>query len=184
MSQAKTITVEPREKTGTRASRRLRQEGLVPGNVSGHKQETVSITVKNSDIEDIIHHREKVVELVCNGTSEVTVVKDVQWNTFSTYVQHIDFLRVDPEERVSVEVAIETHGVAPGVVAGGALDFAHRSLKIECPVIAIPHVIEAKIGSLEIGDALHISDIELPEGVKSLESDSIIVAQVVKAAGS
>jgi len=184
MTQAKTITVEPRENTGSRASQKLRMQGLVPGNVCGHKQDSASITVKNSDIEDIIHHREKVVELECNGKKETAVVKELQWDTFSTHVQHIDFLRVDPEERVEVEVAIEIHGVAPGVVAGGALDHAHRSLRIECPVIAIPHAIEARVGSLEIGDALHVKDLELPENVHSLESDSIIVAQVIKSAGS
>ncbi|MEZ6047469.1 MAG: 50S ribosomal protein L25 [Planctomycetaceae bacterium] len=147
----------------------------------GHKQDSVAVTVKREDIDSILKSHDKVVDLQFDGTTETAVITELQWDTFGININHVDFQRVDANERVHVDVNIVLKGVAPGVVAGGTLDHLHRTLSIECPAIAIPHEIVAKIGHLEVGGELTIGDLELPENVHSLEDASIVVAHVHKA---
>ena len=111
---------------------------------------------------------------------EKTLVKDVQWDTFSTHVLHIDFVRVDPDERVRVEVPVQLRGTAPGIVAGGALEQPNHSVEVECLVVEVPDAIQVRINTLQIGDYIHVSDLtELPEGVTITTSPETVLAHIV-----
>ncbi len=173
------LQAKRRTKLGTREARRLRKQGLVPGNVYGHKQDPVAIVCEREDIEALVRSRAHVVELELDGQVETTVLRETQWDTYGTEILHFDLLRVDPTERVTVEVPIELRGVAPGVLAGGILEQPLHSLEIECPAIRIPDSIVVRIGDLQIGDILHVRDVEPPPDSKVLNPPDAVVLHIV-----
>jgi large subunit ribosomal protein L25 len=91
---------------------------------------------------------------------------------------HVDFARVAADERIKIEVRIELRGTAPGVTAGGVLDQPIHSLTIECLAIAVPDSIRVAIGEMQIGNAIHVKELKLPEGVTTAVDPDAIVVQV------
>ncbi|QDU79715.1 General stress protein CTC [Polystyrenella longa] len=180
MTSAINLDVEKRSEIGSRASRKLRAQNLVPGIVFGHKQDSVPVTVKREDIDSILQSHDKVVDLQLDGKTETAVITQLHWDTFGVNINHVDFQRVDPNERVQVEINIVLKGLAHGVTEGGSLEQMHRRLSIECPAISIPHELVVRISDMNIGDELTVGDLKLPENVTLLEDASIMVAHVIK----
>lgn len=172
------LVVEKRDKLGTAECRRLRRKGNIPGIIYGHGKDAISVKFPADKFMPILRAGVQVVELELDGQQETTIFREIQWDTFSTEVQHIDLVRVDPNERVSVEISIELRGVAPGVTAGGVLEHQLHSLAIDCPAVSIPEKLRVRIGSLEIDQAIHVSDLELPDGVVVLTPSETLVARV------
>ena len=164
------------KKTGTAESRRLRKRGLVPGNVYGHGGDPVSVAVPEDQITNMVFAGQRVVEFNLNGGAELTLLRDLQWDTFGTKVLHFDLIRVDRDQKVEVEVPVEIRGVASGVTAGGILAHQLHSVTVQCPTFAIPTSFVVRIGHLEIGQAVHVSDLEVPQGVevKNPPEDTIV----------
>lgn len=181
MSQIVALEVSPRPGTGTKAARRLRRDGIVPGNVFGHKQEPQPIQVASDVLRACLHTGARVVDLSVGGKAEKALVSEVQWDTFGRHILHVDFMRVDPDERVTVDVPVHTRGNAPGVLAGGLLEITHHELSIECLAVEIPNELIVRIGSLQIGDTVHVKDLtEVPPGVKILNPPETIVLHIVQ----
>lgn len=180
MAQSASIKVEQRTRLGTAECRRLRREGMIPGNVYGHEQEPVAVKAVLEDIDSLIHSGTHVLDIELDGTTQKTMFKDVQWDAFGTRIQHFDLLRVDANERVSIEVPFEIRGLSPGVLAGGVFDQPNHTLQMEVPVFAIPDSIEVRVHDLQIGDAIHVSDLELPEGSTVDLPPEAVVIQVVE----
>jgi large subunit ribosomal protein L25 len=175
------IPASRRSEQGSTACRRLRQQGFVPANVYGHKQEAIPISLKEDDIRPIIASGAHVVELDLSGKLEQALIREVQWDTYSTYVRHLDFVRVDANERVKVTVPVQLRGTAPGALAGGILEQPLHALHVECLAIQIPDFIPVRIASLDIGGAVHVKELtDLPEGVKVLDHPEALIVHVVK----
>jgi large subunit ribosomal protein L25 len=175
------LSASRREQTGTAASRRLRGQGLVPGNVYGHGQEAIPVSVRAEDVRPIVTSGAHIVDLDLEGKSETALIRDVQWDTFSTYIRHVDLVRVDANERVRLTVPVQLKGTAVGVVAGGILEQPLHSLHIECPAIQIPDFIPLKVSSLEIGQSIHVKDLaDVPEGIRILDAPDAVIVHVVK----
>ena len=171
------IQAQSRTDFGTNGSRRLRSQGIVPANIYGHKQDPLPIQINSDLIRTMIGSGSHVFDLECGETTEKVLVKEVQWDTFSKHVMHVDFQRVDPNERVTVDVPIHLRGTAPGSLVGGVVAHLMHSIEVECLAVQIPDFIDVKIGHLEIGGAVHVSDLtDLPAGlVVTVPADSIIV---------
>ncbi len=170
------LAVEKREKLGTAECRRLRRQGILPGNVYGHGLDPVAVKFPRESFMSILRQGTQVVELELEGQNETAIIREIRWDSLSTVVQHIDLVRVDPNERVSVEVPIELRGVAPGVTDGGVLDQQLRSLAVDCPAVSIPDKINIRIGSLQINDAILVNDLELPDDVVvQTDGESVVV---------
>jgi large subunit ribosomal protein L25 len=175
------IPAAPRTEHGTTACRRLRRKGLIPANVYGHKIDPVRISLQEDDIRPILASGAHVVELDLDGKLEQALIREVQWDTFSTYIRHLDFVRVDANERVRVNVPVQLRGTAPGVLAGGLLEHQLHALHVECPAIQIPDFVTVRITELDIGSAIHVRQLaDLPEGVTVLDHPEAVVVQVVK----
>ncbi len=184
MSNDPKLVAEPRTSTGTSSARRLRKAGRTPGNIYGHKQESIAFSIENDVLIPILKTGHKVVDFELDGKTDKAIIQDVQWDTFSKYVQHFDLLRVDPEERVHVEVALSLKGTSPGVLRGGILEQPRHSIPVDCPVIRLPDRIDVRIGSLELGESLHVSDLELPPEVTTpLPPNEVLVHIVVPKKG-
>jgi len=171
------LEYEKRSARGKWAVRRLRAQGIVPAIVYGHEQPPEPIQVSRHDIDAIVRHGERVVDLTANGQTETTIIREVQWDPLGVEILHVDFERVRVGERIEVEVPIQLRGTAPGVEQGGKLNQVLHHLEVECPATDIPEFIRVDIRSLQAGDAIHVRDLELPDGVKVLtEPDLVVVA--------
>lgn len=180
MSKEAKLVVEPRTELGSAACRRLRAKGLVPGNVYGHDADPSSVVVSADLLRPILKSGTHVVDLDVAGKLDKAVIREVQWDIFGKEIRHIDFLRVDPNERVNITVPIELKGTAPGVVAGGILEHLLHQLTIDCLAYQIPDSLQIRITALELGQSIYVKDLELPEGSHAHAQPDAIVVHVVK----
>lgn len=174
------LVVKQRSESGSAACRRLRQAGLVPGNVYGHKAEAVAVSVPNEILSPIIMAGIRVVDLELDGKTDKALLREIQWDTFGTSIRHFDFLRVDPNERVKINVPLELKGTAPGSLAGGVLEQTLHSITVDCLAYQIPDVIQVRIGSLDLGQAIHVRDLDIPENVHVQNPPDAIVVHVIQ----
>ena len=166
------INAEPRGDVGKGASRRLRRDGRVPGIVYGARKDVTMITV---DQNEIGHQLDKeafyshILTLKLGSESEQVVLKDLQRHPFKRHILHIDFQRIDANEKLTMRVPLhfinETTciGVKQG---GGVISHVMTDLEISCLPKDLPEYIEVDLANLDLGETVHLSDLTLPEGVE------------------
>ena len=174
------LAVKRRTQTGSRQCRRLRDQGLVPGNLYGHKQETVPLTLTAAEVTPLVRAGARVLDVELDGKVEKVLFREIQWDYLGKDVVHVDLLRVDPNETLTVEVKVELKGTAPGSLSGGVLDHTLRTLTVECLAIQIPDSVIVKISFLEIGHALHVRDLEVPPNTRILNNPDAVVVRVAQ----
>lgn len=178
--QAKIVATK-RKENGSKQCRKLRLGGVIPGIVYGHEIEPVAISVPLEKLAPVVKAGTRIVDLeLDNSPSEKAMFREVQWDTFGMYIHHFDLVRINPDERVVVEVKIEVKGTPAGVVSGGLLEVNMRTIELECLAIEIPDSIIVRVGDLQIGQGIHVSDLELPASVKVLEKPDALVLHVVE----
>jgi large subunit ribosomal protein L25 len=170
------LNVEPRTQFGKRNNRRLHRAGKLPAVLYGHGKEVVSLTLGADQLEAVVRHGAKVVDLEGAATGKA-LLQDVQWDTFFHQVLHVDLLRVQAGETVTVDVPIELKGEAPGVNDGGIIEHLIHSVEIDVPLDVVPEKLHIRIGSLQVGGELCIKDIsDLPPGATvNAEPDDVVV---------
>ena len=181
MSKETKLVVKRRTENGSAACRRLRWNGQVPGNIYGHDAAPTSVVIALDVLKPILESGVKVVDVELDGKVDKAVVREIQWDTFGRTIQHFDLLRVDPNERVNVVVPLELKGTSPGVLMGGVLEQPMHSILIDCLAYQIPDTIQVRITSLELGKAIHVSELILPEGSHAHAAADAIVVHVVHA---
>lgn len=174
MAKAQTLTVKLRDSYGKRRNRRLRDAGLIPAVLYGHKQEAQSLSLPVEELEAVVRHGNRFVELQ-GDVKEKAFIKDVQWNTWGNRILHVDFARVSEHEKIIVTVPVELRGEAPGTKEGGVVKHMLHSIELECEAAAIPEKIEVNINHLEFNKAIHVSELELPVGAKTTADDAMVV---------
>jgi len=123
-----------------------------------------------------------MIELSHEGKTQKVLTKDVQFHPVTDQPVHLDFYRVTAKSIIEVEVSVNFVGedVAPGLKEGGTLNVVRYAIEVKCPAGSIPDSIEVDVSAMEIGDAIHISEITLPEGVKpSITDRDFTIATVV-----
>lgn len=174
-----TLETQPREKLGTRYAKRDREAGRTPAVVYGHKQGTLHLTVDTRAFDDIIHAESHLIDIKVDGKSEHVLIKDVQWDTFSRYVVHVDLERVDLSEEVEVDVELVLVGEPKALNQSGVvLDHPTTMLTIKCRADSIPSHMEHSIADLEIGDPVTIADFTPPAGVVVVNSPEQLICQI------
>jgi large subunit ribosomal protein L25 len=113
------------------------------------------------------------------GKIEKALIKELQWDHLGKEILHVDFARVAADERVEVNVRVELRGTAIGIAAGGVIDQPIHLLAVECLAIAVPDSIRVSVTELQLGQALHVRELVLPEGVKALTDPEAVVVQVI-----
>ena len=172
------ITAQPRDGLGSRRVKRLRDRGLIPGVVYGHKEAVVPVALAKKELTGHIDRGAHVFDLSLDGKSEKVLVKDVQYDHLGLEILHVDFARVSLDERVEVTVPIELKGVPKGEAEGGVLQQIVAELEIECLVTDIPDKITHSVAEMAVDDALHVKDLKLPPGAKALQDEDQIIAMV------
>ena len=183
MVEVATLNVELREAHGKRVNRRLRSAGRVPAVLYGHKKKNVSLSVPVEMLDALIRRGERFVQLT-GAVHEKALLKECQWDTWGKRVLHIDLTRVGEHEKIQVTVALELRGEAPGTKEGGVVSQQLREIELECAASAVPEKIEVNINHLELGQAIHISDLVLPEGSVALTSAEFLVVSCAEAVES
>ena len=181
MSKEAKLVVKMRTEIGSAACRRLRWSGQIPGSIYGHNAPPTNVVIGADLLTPVLLSGAKVVDVELDGKVDKAVVREIQWDTFGKTITHFDLLRVDPNERVSIVVPLELKGTAPGVVSGGVLEHVMHSITIDCLAYQIPDTIQVRIGALELGKAIHVSDLVLPEGSHAHAAQDAIVVHVVHA---
>ncbi len=171
-----TLNVKIREEVGSNAAKRVRKAGHVPAILYGHGKENVNLALPVEELDAALRHGSKVVDLK-GDVDQTSLIREVQWDTFCTEVLHVDLMRVSASEAVQVAVMLVLRGEAPGTREGGLIDHMAHEVQLECPASSIPDKIVVSVNSLEIGQAIKMAEVELPEGVKLLSSPDAVVVQ-------
>jgi large subunit ribosomal protein L25 len=185
MSEQLTLPAETRERAGKGASRALRREGRVPAVVYGEKKEPLSVHVEEKVLVKMMsngHFMNTVVMVEVGGKPNRTLPKDVQFHPVTSRPIHVDFLRIGEHSQVHVNVPVNfiDEEDSPGLKRGGVLNVVRHELELVCDAAKIPDQITISLTGLDIGDSLHISSVDLPEGSKSAIDDrDFTIATVV-----
>ncbi len=177
------LEVNQREATGKNANRRLRATGQVPAVVYGAGQDPASIQVPERKVFEILRSGSggnTVFLLKLHGTDKKrhAMIRDLQTDSLTGEMIHIDFQRIVMDQKVKVMVPVELEGEAEGVkTEGGLLDFVTREVEVECLPNEIPQHISLDVSPLHIGQHVEAGELELPEGVALLaDPERVIVS--------
>lgn len=169
MAKQVKLTAERRTATGRSAVRKLKATGAVPAVIYGAKDKPEPLQVSRRDINAMLSHaagENILVELEVAGKSRLALVQEVQHAPVGGAILHIDFHAVSVDEKIQADVPLEPVGTANGVKnMGGLLEQNLRTLEIECLPRDLPDVLRVDVSALNIGDAIHVREIPLPEGV-------------------
>jgi large subunit ribosomal protein L25 len=182
-SDRSTLKAAPREDFGSRSSRRLRREGVVPGVVYSGGSDAKPFQVSERDVRSIVSEGAALFDLEIEGSKAVPVViKEAQHHPVRGSFQHLDLMQVNLKEAIQAEVAIELEGVedAPGVKGGGVLEHVTREVTVEALPTDIPDNICVDVSAMEINDTLSLTAVAAPDGVTFLadEPEEITIVTV------
>lgn len=167
-----------RTDTGKKATKADRAAGRIPC-VIYDRQGAEHFTVAPADVRKLIFTPQfNIVELNINGTDSRAILKDVQYHPTSEAIEHIDFLRLEDDYPVKANIPLRTKGVSVGVKAGGRLVQSVRTIKVKVKPEQLVDELFVDISSLELGDAIRVRDIEVPEGLQIMTNPAVPVALV------
>ncbi len=176
MSDALTLPAELRERAGKGASRELRRNGRVPAVIYGGKDEPTPIHIEEKLLMKQLmtgHFMNSIVMVELDGKQVRTIPKDVAMHPVTDRPVHADFLRLARDATIEVEVPVVfiNEEASPGLKRGGVLNIVRHELQLVCDADKIPGEIAIDVTGLEVGDAIHISAVTLPEGTESAITD-------------
>lgn len=163
------LTAETGRLRGTRSSRRLRRTGRVPAVVYGMGGNPIAVSVDRADLRGALSTDaglNVVITLEVDGDRQLSIVKDLQRHPVRRDVLHVDFLRIDPDREVEMDVPLVLVGEAKKVTqASGMVDQVMHQVPLWAKPSDIPAEVTADVSDLEVGSSLRVSDIDLPAGV-------------------
>lgn len=175
------LPVERRSDIGTGPSKRLRENGYIPGVVYGSEMDTIPIIVSKDDFWSILrdYGYNCIINFIIDDEEEiVSIIKDIQMDYLSEKIIHLDFLKISLDEPITVEVPISGVGDPVGVDKGGLLEQGLFELEIKTLPESVPDQVEIDVSDLDFGDAIYSGDLELPEDVELISSPDIMVFTV------
>ena len=181
MATTATISARTRESTGKGAARTARREGRVPGVLYGHGEDSVPLSVDANELQRLVHSisiENTIVDLdVGDGEPYKVLIRELQRHPVRGEFLHIDFFHVAMDEKIQVEIPIVLVGTSTGVKnKGGVMDHQLRELEVFCLPGSIPEKVELDVTNLDIGDSIHVSDIQLPDVEILTDLDRSVVA--------
>jgi large subunit ribosomal protein L25 len=176
------LDVSVREGTGKGVARKLRAKGAIPAVVYGSGAETIALSVDESMLQAVVRQgSNQIIDL--KGPSgfdgRLVLVKELQRHPVSRRLLHCDFYTVDTSQTIEVSIGVHVEGRPHGVEMGGILEVVLREIEVRCLPLAIPERLDVDVSALDIGDALHVFDLALPEGVELISDPSQTLLHVV-----
>ncbi|MCE2391293.1 MAG: 50S ribosomal protein L25 [Proteobacteria bacterium] len=178
------LDVSERTQRGKGVARKLRAEGRIPAVMYGSGVPTLPLAVNAQELDKIEQGGTNAL-LDLSGpeavAGKIVLLKDLQRDPVKRVPLHCDFYVIDPKKEITVYVQIHLQGRPVGVELGGVLEPQLRDLEISCLPLGIPDSIDVDVSSLDIGDAIRVSDLDLPEGVSTTAEPERSVAHVIAA---
>jgi large subunit ribosomal protein L25 len=188
MATVKELKATARPSVGKGAARAERRAGRVPGVIYGNNQPPQPISVEDRELRQRIlagRFLTTIYDINLEGKTHRVIPRDFHLDPVRDVPIHVDFMRLG--EGATIRVSVPLHVVkaesSPGVKRGGTVNIVTHTIDLECAVDNIPQYIEADVGALEISYSLHLSDVKLPAGVKSLAREDITLVTIVPPSG-
>jgi large subunit ribosomal protein L25 len=165
------INAKERKSKGTGASRRLRHEGTTPGILYGGVKDSISLEIDTKELFMQFRHEAfhaSILTINLEGKKESVILRDFQMHPVRNNIQHIDFQRINENEKINVKVPFHfvNEDTAPGVkIEGGLVSHIMTEIDISCLPKDLPQYIEVDLGELAMGESIHLSEVTVPEGV-------------------
>jgi large subunit ribosomal protein L25 len=177
------LEVQEREQRGTRVSRRLRKDGIIPGVLYGRGNKPHPICVPERDLRRVLtgdHGLHAILDVVLEGqkSTHASILKDYQVDPIRGKIEHFDLQEVRLDQPIQSDVVIELIGESVGTKAGGVLSQVNREVRVEALPMEMPDRLELDISAMEIGDTLRLSDLPAREGVTFLDDPETVLANV------
>lgn len=186
------FNADKRNDQGTGASRRLRRAGKVPGIVYGGTAAPISIEVDHNAIylalrKEAFHS--SLINLNIDGKKESVLLRDYQAHPYKAIVLHVDFQRVDPNQKLHTKVPLHfvNADIAPGVkLGGGIVSHVLNEVEVTCLAADLPEFVEVDLKDLAAGHSIHVADVKLPKGVTLVQhgQDNPVVATIMTVRGA
>ena len=187
MAQQVKLKAQKRTAVGRNSIKKIKEQGLIPATIYGSQAEPLNLQVDGRELSNVLAHASSdhvLVELeILDGdqsTNRLALIQEVQHHPLKRQPLHVDFHAVSATEKIISEVPIEAVGEALGVrTFGGLLEYSLRSLEVECFPQDLPDIIRIDVTNLNIGEALHVRDIKLPNGVEAITDADLTALSVV-----
>ena len=178
------IVVHKRDVTGTRAAKRMRKSGLIPGVIYGHGKDAVLIAVEPHVLRDALGtsagtHAVLDVTLEGQKRGHKAIVKELVLDRVKSNVIHVDLQEIRLDETIESTVSVHFEGEAKGVKAGGMLDESTREVTVKGIVTAIPEHLALDISELDMNETLKVADLQVPEGIEVLDDPEVVLCSVL-----
>lgn len=183
MAHTYELQASKRDRVGKGSARALRREGKIPAVIYGDKQPPLSIAIDTKETFFKLHGGGFLTHLATiklDGADLVVLPRDYQLDPVTDMLTHVDFIRVTETTKVKVEVPVHFHNqeASPGIGRGGSLNIATHDIELLVSASAIPEHVDADLTGLDIGDAIHVSQIKLPAGATLVDHDDFVVASI------
>jgi large subunit ribosomal protein L25 len=176
-----TLDLTSRSDSGSRAMRRLRRTGRVPGILYGGDETPVPFEVDARILRNTLAHAGALLKVTVDGSgSQPVQIKDVQRHALRGDILHADFVRVDMDVAMQAPIMVEIVGIehAPGVVQGGVLTQETTQIVVESLPGDMPEVIQFDASNMQIAETVHIGQIDLPQGVTLVDDPEHVLASI------
>ena len=188
MSDVTHVSANLRDRVGKGSARAARRAGMVPAVIYGDKQPAMGVELEARVIRKIIHEPgifSRLLNIDVDGKSITVLTRDIQFHPVSDEALHFDFLRVGKSSTVAVAIGVEfiNDDKCPGLRIGGVLNVVRHEVELNCPADAIPEKITVDLEGIKVGDSIHISSIELPEGVEPTITDRDFTVATLQSPG-
>ncbi|GGE86870.1 50S ribosomal protein L25/general stress protein Ctc [Stappia taiwanensis] len=188
MAEGYVLKASARDRVGKGAARSLRREGLVPAVIYGGKQPALPIAIPAKESTIALHRGGFMTHLGTidvDGTSHLVIAKDYQLDPVRDDLIHVDFLRVAKGSELTVEIPVQflNEETCPGIKAGGMLNVVRHTVEMTVPAEAIPDALVIDLAKANVGDSIHISAVEIPEGCAPTITDRDFTIATIAAPG-
>lgn len=168
-----------RVETGKANVRRLRRTGFVPCTIYGVGENSASLTINRKELEKLLSEAHSVIKVMVDGHEQKCVVKEIQYHPVKSDIIHLDLQRIKAGQEIQLSVPIKFVGEAPGVKMGGVFQTIRSELDISTLPKYLPNEIEIDISAFELGDTMHISDLQLENITINHDPESSICSIVL-----
>lgn len=172
------LKVEKRTAKGSKAGKRLREERQVPAILYGHKLDNIMLCFEEGPFARILHTGARMIRLAFDDKKESALIKDIQYDYISDRIVHVDFSRIDLDERITLRIPIDLFGESIGVKEGGVLTHIMKDVEVECLPTAIPEKIKVTISDLNLGKTIHVKELPVLEGIQYISDPEAVVVSV------
>ena len=176
MSENTLISADLRDRVGKGSARAARRAGKIPAVIYGDKKEPIAIEIEARMIRKIIHEPgifSRLLDINVDNGKHTVLMRDIHFHPVTDDPLHFDFLRVGGSSTISVAIGVEfiNEDICPALKIGGVLNIVRHEVEVNCLPISIPEKLTVDLAEAKIGDSIHISAVELPDGVTPTIAD-------------